>query len=244
MQPTFVSTKKRPHYRSLVVVSILCSLFSSFSKNLIGAAPSSSILARVAAGNNYRRTRLFSINRKSYVRVIPSAVALHLSPSVDGSRATFLHSSWKESDLVTHHYPSYRSVLTYLADMIEYCRRLHRHELEAEYRDAWETAASSVYGPLPPRRISQQLYTPPCVLQVKEVPRYRQLMLAKPLRKIVARTEEHEVLECGHMIWQPVSIPGAAIAKRRRCPDCAKEAAANKKPPARARPEERKSQRA
>ena len=144
----------------------------------------------------------------------------HLFRVITNSLAAPIHSSWKES-----HVPATRSkqVLEYLAVMENFCRRSYRHDLEHEYREAWETAAFAIFGQLPPRRQSLAA-APACVLQVKRVPRWRQEMLAKPMRRITMHVDDYEVLECGHILWQPApKLPGESIAKHRRCPECAKQ---------------------
>jgi len=120
------------------------------------------------------------------------------------------------------HQPTAMGVLDYLRRMMDLCRSLYRHDLESEYREAWEAAAIAIYGPLPLRaRISRPAIP---AETVQSPPRWRQQMLAKPYKKIIMRMEDREVLECGHAMWS-IPLPGAAIAKRRRCAQCA---AANK----------------
>lgn len=114
----------------------------------------------------------------------------------------------------------YRRVLDYLRDMIEFCQRAHRDDLERDYREAWETAASNIYGQLPPRPGIKVFYAP-------QTPRRRQTrwraeMLAKPYRKVSRRFGDHLMLECGHLIWSPAHDDDPP-AKRRRCPECAKQ---------------------
>ena len=122
-------------------------------------------------------------------------------------------------------------VLDYLRDMVELCRNEHRPDLEHEYAEAWSLAASKVFGPLPPR--------PPCKghyvaapAKLGPPPKWKQELLAKPLRKIVRRfTEldgtlrsEYEQLECGHRVMAGIAMPGDPPARRRRCSECAHEA--------------------
>ena len=137
-------------------------------------------------------------------------------------------------------------VLDYLRDMVELCRNAHRPDLEHEYAEAWNLAASRIYGALPPR--------PPCKghyvatpVKAGPTPKWKQQLLAKPYRKIVRRfTEldgdsrcEYEQLECGHRMTAGLDMPGDPPAKRRRCADCAREAN-NKKPVAAESPASKK----
>ncbi len=110
----------------------------------------------------------------------------------------------------------HRRVLTYLSDMMEYCRLLHRHDLESEYKQAWETAAEAIYGPLPQRPPNQVVPYP----TTEQRPRtwFQKRSAASPYRKIIARMDDYEVLECGHRIWR-IAFAGDA-GKRRRCTQC------------------------
>jgi hypothetical protein len=119
----------------------------------------------------------------------------------------------------------HRRVLNYLSDMMEMCRRLHRSDIESEYREAWEVTAQAIYGDLPPRVNQGAGIAPPSSEpKPKTLPTYRKQMLEKPFRKIIARIDDFEVLECGHRFWVPLHDESA---KRRRCADCAM---ARKKP--------------
>ncbi len=133
----------------------------------------------------------------------------------------------------------HKRVLAYLRDMIELCRGLHRHDLEREYQQAWETAASTIYGALPPRPSCQGYYEPNlAVASAQPTPKWKLEMLAKPYRKIVRRfTEqrkeepptEYELLDCGHRLYAGIDLPGSPPARRRRCSKCARENAESKK---------------
>jgi hypothetical protein len=124
-----------------------------------------------------------------------------------------------------------RSVLDYLRDMAELCRMLHRPDLERHYRDAWEISAQALYGKLPPRRPNQ------AVIFYEQKPRtktvYQLESIASPLRKIIARDGDTEILECGHRSFRHVysgESDSAPPPKRRRCHDC-RIAATQKKQP-------------
>jgi hypothetical protein len=129
-----------------------------------------------------------------------------------------------------------KRVLRYLRDMINLCRRFHRPDLVSEYSDAWEFAASTIYGPLPARKTNRGHYVQPEPKPVNTV--WRKQMLAKPYRKISLRfsevvdgvTVEYEQLACGHRILAGIPIPGEPTAQRRRCSECAREAEAKKQP--------------
>lgn len=129
-----------------------------------------------------------------------------------------------------------RRVLHYLSDMIELCRRFHRPDLVTEYQEAWEFAATVIYGPLPARKPNRGYYVQPDPQPVNTA--YRRQMLAKPYRKISLRfsevidgvTIEYEQLACGHRVMAGVEIPGEPPAQRRRCAECAREAEAKKQP--------------
>jgi len=113
-----------------------------------------------------------------------------------------------------------KKILAYLRDMIDLSRQLHRPDMVDLYCDAWEVAATQIYGALPPRKPNIGHY----VAEPKPTtpPVWRHMMLAKPFRKIIARDGDTEILECGHRIWNFADIPGSPPAKRRRCGDCAR----------------------
>lgn len=127
----------------------------------------------------------------------------------------------------------YRRVLSYLADMIELCRLRHRHDLVSEYQEAWETAALAMYGTLPARPERQTYQPAPAAEQPKRpLTDFRAKMLSKPLKKIIARMGDYELLECGHQIWQPKEFLFDDVNhRRRRCGECAKSNQQAKKPP-------------
>lgn len=110
-------------------------------------------------------------------------------------------------------------ILAYILQMEMLCQRLHRHDLAAEYREAWETAALAIYGPLPPRREAQPTIAqePP---KEKTIPRWRQEKFARPMRRVIAVYGDFEILECGHKVWRPVHLADEPQAKHRRCKDC------------------------
>ena len=130
-----------------------------------------------------------------------------------------------------------RAVLSYLKDMIELCRGLHRHDLVEQYSDAWEFAAQKIYGPLPARLPARGYYAQPTSKPSAPAPGWKKQMLAKPLRKIVARftavedglSIDYEQLECGHRLIATIDPPDSPQAQRRRCSECARVA---KKSPA------------
>jgi len=141
------------------------------------------------------------------------------------------------------HLPSGQSVLSYLERMVTYCRMVHRGDLERDYRDAWETAARQLLGPLPNRPPAPAVYTPAEMAPKPPTPKWRTEILAQPVRRIVARfsqqekdghgytTLDYERLECGHIIAAGFNYSESGQpAKRRRCAQCAKEAAAKKQP--------------
>jgi len=114
-----------------------------------------------------------------------------------------------------------KSVLSYLRDMVERCHKAHRLDLETDYQDAWELAASAIYGPLP-RRL-QSLAIPPTpgeIIPRPLTPGQREA-IQRPWRKIIARDGDDEILECGHRVWYAVQVPGSPAARRRRCKECA-----------------------
>lgn len=131
-----------------------------------------------------------------------------------------------------------KRVLDYLRDMADMSRRLHRHDLATLYEDAWQIAAERIFGPLPARFPMKAF--PPLPPDVPRrdtaagmgkgspTPAWRLEILSRPWRKIVARDGDYEVLECGHRCYH-TEVPGSPAARRRRCRDCAREAA-NKKP--------------
>lgn len=129
-----------------------------------------------------------------------------------------------------------KRVLQYLRDMIRLCRRFHRPDLADEYQDAWEFAATVIYGPLPARKPPSGHYVQPEPKPVNTL--WRRQMLAKPYRKIALRftevidgtTIEYEQLVCGHRVMAGIEISGEPPARRRRCSECAREAEAKKKP--------------
>ncbi len=125
----------------------------------------------------------------------------------------------------------YRRVLDYLNEMIQLCRSRHRLDLVIEYQEAWEEAALAIYGKLP-ARLERQTYQP-SPQQTKPVKTASRVeMFSKPLRKIIGRMGEYELLECGHQIWQPQEFLFEGVNhKRRRCGECAKAKQQAKKPP-------------
>jgi len=130
-------------------------------------------------------------------------------------------------------YPArqYKGVLDYVTEMIDLSRRLHRADLSDYYQDGWETAAIAIYGPLPQRKISASGtgYTPSTATPTKsqDTPAWRRQMLANPWRQIIARDGDWEILSCGHRMYH-TEVPGSPDARRRRCHDCGREAAAKK----------------
>jgi hypothetical protein len=111
----------------------------------------------------------------------------------------------------------YKSVLDYLRDMMELCQIAHRVDLARNYREAWETAATAVYGQLPPWGEIRTNYAP-IPRPPGPPPKWREMILAKPYRKIIHRNDREEILECGHRLW----AYGDSSAKRRRCGECVK----------------------
>lgn len=130
-----------------------------------------------------------------------------------------------------------KRVLAYLKDMIELSRNSRRQDMVWLYEDAWEVAASTIFGPLPPRRESVM---PPRPEPEPKARTFGQVeMVSKPFRKIVARFTaiegdlqiDYEQLACGHRVMAKVDLPGDPQARRRRCAQCAREAASDKKHP-------------
>jgi hypothetical protein len=129
-----------------------------------------------------------------------------------------------------------KRVLAYFRDMMDFCQQFHRQDLVDEYSDAWEFAASKIFGPLPPRKTTQGFY----VQEPKPTtpPGWKVELYSRPYRRIAARFSRifkgreirYERLECGHEVMAPVgySIP----AKRRRCRACGREVLEAKKQPA------------
>lgn len=123
-----------------------------------------------------------------------------------------------------------KDVLLYLREMIERCRLRHRPDLVDYYTDGWEMASDAIYGPLPERAASRGYYAQPTQKHTSEAPPWKQQMLAKPFRKIVARlsvvedgiTFDYEQLECGHRFPAGIDPPDSPQAKRRRCNECAR----------------------
>lgn len=140
-----------------------------------------------------------------------------------------------------------RRVLLYLRDMMDLCRNFHRPDLLDEYSEAWEFAATRIYGPLPARKPNQGYYPAP-IVEPKTPTIWRQQMAAKPYRKIVRRfssieaglTIDYEQLACGHRVTAKIALPDELEATRRRCSQCAREEAADKKQPASVATETRK----
>jgi hypothetical protein len=133
-----------------------------------------------------------------------------------------------------------KHVLSYLRQMERVSKQFKRRDMVWYYQEAWEFVARRIYGALPPRAdLSHGLAfdpdQPPLPLPTSGP---RPELKQQPLRKIVKlvtrpyRTWEltYEQLECGHELLASAgySVP----AKRRRCPDCAREAMAKKKKPA------------
>lgn len=127
--------------------------------------------------------------------------------------------------------PSYRSVLGYLTEMIDVCRRLHRQDLEGEYQDAYQTAVFAIYGQLPERNLRGSAVGQ-APAKPKVVPPWRRAIAARPFRKIKFRVADEEVLECGHRMWSPLPYDAETgkLSTRRRCRECGEEA--SKKPAA------------
>jgi hypothetical protein len=117
--------------------------------------------------------------------------------------------------------------------MIELCRLRHRHDLVSEYQEAWETAALAMYGKLPARP-ERRIYQPATAAEQpkRQSTNFRAEMLSKPLKKIIGRIGDFELLECGHQIWQPKEFLFDDVNhRRRRCGECAKAKQQAKKPP-------------
>lgn len=144
--------------------------------------------------------------------------------------------------------PTAQSVLEYLRNVIERCRLEHRSDLERHYQETWQVAINAIYGPLPPRiyPVGWGAYPP---LQNKPVavetatPRWREIFKARPLKRIIGRDGDHEILECGHRNWHIPSLDPNKIPKRRRCQECGKAilAAQDAKNPAQATARGKKS---
>lgn len=122
--------------------------------------------------------------------------------------------------------PSPKSVLAYLAELMNFCRAIHRQDLASDYYEAWKFYADRIYGPLPPRKTNASVYMHwgyPTETQTggkQETPGWKLAMLSKPWRKVIARDGEWEILECRHRFFH-VSTPENPNPKRRRCGDCA-----------------------
>lgn len=112
------------------------------------------------------------------------------------------------------------SVLAYLWSVVERCRRAHRSDLERDYYQAWAFYSDVVYGPLPPRPQWQSVYTQwPAPTKPTPSPRWKIEKYSNPLRRVVARDGEDEILECGHRHWWPENL-SEKPARRRRCAHC------------------------
>lgn len=122
-----------------------------------------------------------------------------------------------------------KNVLAYLRDMMELCRSLHRHELVEEYSDAWELAATRVYGALPPRKPIKGHINPEQP-KTKATPAWKSDILARPYRKVIAHDGDSDILECGHRTWHTDYPESSHPPKRRRCRDCSYEVAQKKQP--------------
>lgn len=122
-----------------------------------------------------------------------------------------------------------KAVLSYLQNMIELSRKFHRQDMVDFYTDAWELAAVKIYGPLPARLPARGYYAQPTPKPAAPAPQWKQQMLAKPFRKIVARftavedglSISYEQLECGHRVLAGIDPPDSPQAQRRRCSECA-----------------------
>ena len=138
------------------------------------------------------------------------------------------------------------SVLKYLTKMVGICRRLRHREMRWYYEEAWEVAATKIYGPLPPRpeynlaglEISPSSGQHPQDVITRFPEGWTTRPRTMPLRKIVKRftrpwkndVHTYETLECAHVLMAPAgySVP----VKSRRCPHCAIATMLAKKKPA------------
>lgn len=129
------------------------------------------------------------------------------------------------------HLPSSQGVLKYLQDMRDLCKSFHRPDLEREYIDAWELAATTIYGPLPPRKPMRSAYTQWATEEKPAtMPGWKREMLAKPFRQVIGRDGMYEILSCGHRLFHTPN-PESPNPRRRRCGDCVQEQAASETPP-------------
>lgn len=154
-----------------------------------------------------------------------------INPTICGHCFRLLRSSWRLS-MVDPTSASYKSVLSYLRDMVEICRHSHRPDIARDYEDAWQTAVTHIYGKLPrrPEHRSHYVETP----RPAAPPLWRIKMLSKPFRRIIGRTLDEdgihvELLECGHSRhYYPVE--GETQPERRRCSACAVQVTTKKQP--------------
>lgn len=206
MQPTIVRKKA-------ATTLLACSLFSLTLSYPFGTA--------FAGGGPIFARGFTNLNARSFPHSQTRPVPLNPSKSGSTVSVAFIHSSWKESRV--NDQPSYRSVLLYLAEMGDLCRRLHRNDLERDYRDAWETAALAVYGNLPARPPIAHPFFDHAPRNADTVTRRQ--MWESPLRLVKFR------VECGHRIF----TLGQSPARRRRCSECRQAAViAETRKPARA----------
>jgi hypothetical protein len=154
-----------------------------------------------------------------------------INPTIFGHRFRLLRSSWRLS-MVDPTSASYKSVLSYLREMVEICRHSHRPDIARDYEDAWQTAVTKIYGALPRRPEYRSHYVE--TSRPAAPPLWRKQMLSKPFRRIIGRTQDEdgihvELLECGHK-RHCYPVEGETLPARRRCSQCAVQVATKKQP--------------
>jgi hypothetical protein len=135
--------------------------------------------------------------------------------------------------------PSLQGVIEYLDNCARIARFSHNLEAERLYSKTSEFVLLHTHGqiPRPPSiPIPPQPETPP---MNREIPIWKREVLARPMRKVLKHWEvdvwssrpgysykmRRMKLSCGHLLDEfPISL-GAAAPQRRRCRQCANEAA-------------------
>jgi hypothetical protein len=137
----------------------------------------------------------------------------------------------EESKRIRGHQKDQR-ILKHLRRMSAYCRKRHHREMQWYYDAAWEFAAETIYGKLPPVQGHGQH---PATVRTQFPEGASRPAEPWPLKTIVKRftvpwnnaAYTYETLECYHIL--PAPVGWTAPVKRRRCIHCALAAAQPKK---------------